>query len=208
MSEKKITEGMENIWGIGEDIVSKNQDIKRDILSDIPDADKIAENMQGLVINNVGNVVANFGFFTEEAEEGKTRVKISVDGFLSKLYNEDTMILLGYGHPLGFTGLIDPKKSQTLVIGPDVANGDDIFIVVDNDSTLEEQGLVVIIREVDVEIGLLNDDIKEDFEQSLIDASGEIPDMNELEQSHNDYMRKIYSLLETVIKVEEEEYYE
>jgi len=208
MAETNKTDGMANIWGISEDIVSKNAEIKKDVLSDIPDADKIAENMQGLVINSIGNVVANFGFFTEEAEEGKTRIKLSVDGFLSKLYNEDTMILIGYGHPLGFTGLIDPKKSQTIVIGPDVAQGDDIFIVVDNDKTLEEQGLLVIIRDVDVEIGLLNDDIKEDFEQSLIDASEEIPDMNELEQSHNSYMRKIYSLLETVIKVEEEEYYE
>jgi hypothetical protein len=208
MSKTDKLESMEDIWNIGEDIVSKNQDIKREIISDIPDSDKITKDIQGLVINNIGNVVASFGFFAEDAEAGKTRIKISVDGFLSKLYNEDTMILLGYGHPLGFTGLIDPKKAQTIVIGPDVAKGDDIFIVVDNDDTLEKQGLLVIIRDVDVEIGLLNADIKEDFEQSLIDASEEIPDMNELERSHNEYMKKIYSLLETVIKVEEEEYYE
>lgn len=208
MAKENKFEGMADIWGIGGDVVSKNSEIKQDIISDIPDVDKIAKNIQGLVINAIGNVVASFGFFTEEIEEGKIRVKISVDGFLSKLYNEDTMIIIGYGHPLGFTGLIDPSKSQTMVIGPDVAKGDDMFIVVDEDKVLEEQGLLLIIREADVNIDLLNNDIKEDYEQSLIDASEAIPDMNELEQSHNDYMKKIYSLMETVIAVDEEEYYE
>ena len=118
------------------------------------------------------------------------------------------MIIIGYGHPLGFTGLIDPNKSQTMVIGPDVAKGDDIFIVVDNDEALKSQNLLLMIREVDVDTNLLNSDIKEDFEQSLIDAQDELEDMNELEQSHNAYMKQIYGLMETVIKVEEEEYYE
>lgn len=208
MSDSTKSKVMDDIWGISGDVVNKNIEVKSDILSDIPDADKVAEHIQGYVINAVGNVVANFGFFTEEADDNKVKVKISVDGFLSRLYNEDTMIIIGYGHPLGFTGLIDPKKAQTMTIGPKVANGDDIFIIVDNDEALESQNLLIIIRDVDVDINLLNEDIKEDYQQSIIDASEEIGDMNELERSHNNYMQHIYTMMETVIPVEEEEYYE
>ncbi len=208
MSETTKSKVMDDIWGISKDVVGKNTEVKSDILSDMPDADKVAENIQGYVINAKGNVVANFGFFTEEIEDNKVRVKISVDGFLGKLYNEDTMVIIGYGHPLGFTGLLDTNKAQTMVIGPNIANGDDIFIVVDDDETLKTQKLLIIIRDVDVNIETLNEDIREDYEQSEIDADEEIEDMNELEFSHNKYMRHIYTLMENIAPVEEEEYYE
>ena len=208
MSKTTNDKVMEDIWGISGDAVIKNVEVKNDILDDMPDADKVADNIQGYVINAVGNVVANFGFFQEETNDDTIKVKISVDGFLGKLYNKDTMIIIGYGHKLGFTGLIDPEKAQTMTIGPDIADGDDIFITVENDDVLKEQNLLIIIRDVDVDINNLNDDIKEDYEQSVLDAADAVQPMNDLEQSHNDYMRHIYTVMNTVIAVEEEEYHE
>ncbi len=212
MEENTEPKSMENIWGIADDVAHKNAEIKKEILSDMPNEDKVANNINGYVINRVGNIVAQFGFFVETQTDENIDLKISTDGFLAKIYNENTNIIIGYGHPLGFTGMIDPKKSQVLHLGPDAANGDDIIVKIANDEDLEKQGVVFIIRETDVMTNLLPEDIKEDFEQSLIDAKAPITDLNELETSYNAYMRHIYMLLgeerETKIDLPEAEYYE
>jgi len=212
MEENTEPKSMENIWGIADDVAHKNAEIKKEILSDMPNEDKVANNINGYVINRVGNIVAQFGFFVETQTDENIDLKISTDGFLAKIYNENTNIIIGYGHPLRFTGMIDPKKSQVLHLGPDAANGDDIIVKIANDEDLEKQGVVFIIRETDVMTNLLPEDIKEDFEQSLIDAKAPITDLNELETSYNAYMRHIYMLLgeerETKTDLPEAEYYE
>jgi len=212
MEETEKHKPKDNIWGISNNIVKKNTDIKNEILSDLPNEDKVASNINGYVINAVGNIVAQFGFFVENQDSETIDMKISPDGFLAKIYNENTNIILGYGHPLGFKGIVDPKKSQILHLGPDAANGEDIIVSISNDKTLEEQGVVFLIRDIDVETELLSEDVKEDFEQSLEDAKDEVTDLNEIEASYNAYMRHIYVILgeekEDTTEVEEEEIYE
>jgi hypothetical protein len=202
-----------NIWNVSNDIVEKNENVKKAVHSDMPDTDLVATNVNGYVINDVGNIVAQFGFFLDNDEKPETiELKISVDGFLGRIYNEPTNIILGYGHPTGFTGLVDPKFTQILHLGPDATNGDDIIVSIPNDDTLQEKGVNFIIRDIDVQIDLLSDDVREDFQQSLEDAAEEIDDMNELESSYNSYMRHLYVVLgEQYVKgnePEEEEFYE
>ena len=202
-----------NIWNLSDNIVDKNNDVKKTVHSDMPDEDKIATNVNGYVINDVGNIVAQFGFFLNSDENPKViDLKISVDGFLGRIYNEPTNIILGYGHPTGFTALVDPKFTQILHLGPDAANGDDIIVSIPNDNVLEERGVNFIIRDVDVDLNLLTEDVREDFIQSLEDASEEINDMNEIESSYNAYMRHLYVVLSeqynNTNEPEEEEFYE
>lgn len=204
-----------NIWNISNEILDKNSDAKRTFHSDMPDSDKIATNINGYVINVVGNIVAQFGFFlnSDENNEDVLELKISADGFLGRIYNESTNLILGYGHPTGFTGLIDPKFTKILHLGKEAANGDDIIVSIPNDDFLKERGVNFIIRDVDVQLELLSDDVREDFLQSLKDASQEIVDMNEMETAYNSYMRHIYVLLGADYKTNvtqpiEEEYYE
>lgn len=200
-----------NIWNISEDIVNKNNAVKKTVHSDIPDEDNVASDVNGYVINEVGNIVAQFGFFIEnDSEQENIDLKISADGFLAKIYNEPTNIILGYGHPTGFTGLVDPKLTQILHLGPGAANGEDIIVSIPHDDMLKEKGLNFIIRDVDVVLDLLSDDVREDFEQSLEDAAEPVPDMNEIEESYNSYMRHMYVILgeETGDKPNEEEIYE
>lgn len=202
-----------NIWNMTKDVVEKNNEIRKAVHSDMPDEDKVATDINGYVINNVGNIVAQFGFFMAEDENPETiQLQISADGFLARIYNEPTNIILGYGHPTGFTGLIDPKFSQVLHLGPDAANGEFIIVSIPNDETLREKGVNFIIRDVDVVLDLLSEDVKEDFIQSLEDAKDQIEDMNDMETAYNNYMKHIYTLLgEHNTKDEElikEEFYE
>ena len=212
MEEEKAPNTMAGIWGISDDVVNKNKDIKSEILSDLPNEDKVASNINGYVINKVGNIVAQFGFFVENQDGETIDMKISPDGFLAKVYNENTNIILGYGHPLGFTAMVDPKKSQILHLGPDAANGDDIIVSISNDETLKTQGVVFLIRDTDIMTDLLPEDVREDFEQSLEDARDEVTDMNEMEESYNAYMKHLFVILgeerEDKTTVEEEEVYE
>lgn len=213
MEESGASQPMANIWDISDSVVDRNKDIKKEVLSDMPDEDKIAINVNGYVINELGNIVAQFGFFAEEAENDTIDLKISADGFLAKIYNEPTNIILGYGHPFGFTGLIDPKKSQILHLGPKAANGDSIIVSIPNDDLLKEQGVVFVIREEDVMLELLSDDVREDFQESCIDADEEPTDLNEIEQSYNNYVKHIHVILgedmsADQVPVGEEEVYE
>jgi len=185
-----------NIWNISDDVVEKNSDVKKTVFSGMPDEDKVATNVNGYVINDVGNIVAQFGFFLDEGDNPETiELKISVDGFLARIYNEPTNIILGYGHPTGFTGLVDPKFTQILHLGPEAAQGDDIIVSIPNDKTLKEKGVNFIIRDCDVDLNLLSDDVKEDFQQSLEDAADPVADMNTIEESYNSYMRHLYIVL-------------
>jgi len=201
---------IENIWGISDSVIEKNNAVTNDIMSDNPDENKVAENINGYVINEVGNIVAQFGFFVENDNDETVDIQISKDGFLSKIYNEDTNIILGYGHELGFTGMVDPKKSQILHLGPEAANGSDIVVSVTNDETLSKQGMILIIRDKDVVIDILPNDLRDDYIQSIEDAKDPIDELNEIETSYNQYMRHMYNILgeERAPEVMEEEFYE
>lgn len=194
MTDETKSQSFSDIWSISDSIIEKNKQVKKDVFY-IPDEDKIINNVKGFVINSVGNIVAQFGFFIET--EGKERIdfKISPDGFMSSVYNKPTNILLGYGHPLGFNGMVDPSQSNVLHLGPDQANGEQFVISVENDDKLKEQGMVCMIRDTDVMTELLPEEVREDFELSLEDASKPVEDLNELETSYNEYMRHLYNIL-------------
>lgn len=192
--EENKAQSFTDIWSIKDEILDKNAEAKRDVF-DIPDDQLVARNVNGYVINAVGNIVAQFGFFIET--EGKDRIdmRVSPDGFMAAIYNRPTNVLLGYGHPLGFTGLIDPSQSNVLHLGPEHAAGDEVIISIENDEKLEAQGIVCIIRDIDVMTEILPTDVREDFEQSLIDAADPIEDLNEIETAYNAYMKHIYVIL-------------
>lgn len=211
MTEEKVQD-YKDIWSIKDDVVSKNDDVKKEVF-DIPDEDLVAENVNGYVINEVGNIVAQFGFYVETEGNERIDLKVSPDGFMAAVYNKPTNIILGYGHPLRFSGLIDPKQSNILHLGPKQANGDQIVISIENDEKLHDQGIVCMIRDVDVMLDILPEEVRDDFEQSIIDASDPIDDLNEIETSYNAYMRHIYIVLgedfsNDNVEIEEEEVYE
>jgi len=198
-----------SIWGISDEVIKKQNEVKEEILSEETNEAKVADNIKGYVINDVGNIVAQFGFFVDNQDEETIDVFVSKDGFLSKIYNDDTNIILGYGHPLGFTGMVDPEKSQILHLGPKAANGGDIIISVSNDELLQSQGMVIVIRDADVDINLLSEDIRDSYIENVEDAKEPMGELNEIEQAYNNYMIHIYSILgESGPEVEEEEVYE
>ncbi len=200
------------MWDISKSVLAKNKDIKHSALN-IPDTDKVANNVSGYVINVNGNIVARFGFFIESENKQSIDIKISADGLLACIYNQPTNIILGYGHPLGFNGLIDPQFSNVLHLGPETTQGDQVIISIENDEKFSTQGIVVIMRDVDVMVDILPLDMREDFKQSLIDAKAAIVDLNDIEKSYNTYIKHLYVILgESTIKntqtIEEEEIYE
>ena len=81
--------------------------------------------------------------------------------------------------------------------------GDDVIISIQNDEKLENQGIVCIIRDIDVMTEILPSDVREDFEQSQLEASKALLDLNEIEKSYNDYMKHIYHILGETIKKDE-----
>lgn len=200
-----------DIWSIKDDIIAKNESVKKEVL-DIPDADLVAINVSGYIINSIGNIVAKFGFFIETSTVDRIDLRISPDGFMGNVYNTSMNVIFGYSHPLGFNGLIDPKQSTLLTLTPDMSNGEDIIISISNDDKLATQGLICIIRDIDVVDDLLSNDIKEDFIQSKEDAAIEELDLNDIETSYNAYLRHLYLILgEAVIidnTIEKEEIYE
>jgi hypothetical protein len=207
--EEKKAQSYSDIWSISNDVLDKNEQVKKETF-DIPDEDLVADNVHGFVINNVGNIVARFGFFVETENTDRIDLKISPDGFMASVYNKPTNIILGYGHPLRFSGLVDPKQSQILHLGPDKANGDNIIISVQNDDKLKEQGIICIMRDIDVMTDILPQEVKEDFEESLVEAAEPVADLNEIEASYNSYMKHIYVVLgenfgkqDTVVEKEE-----
>jgi hypothetical protein len=192
MEEK--AKSFSDIWSISDEVIQKNEQVKKEVF-DMPDEDLVAANVRGYVINSVGNIVAQFGFFVETAGKERVDLRVSPDGFMAAIYNRPTNVLLGYGHPLGFAGLIDPQFSNILHLGPDQANGDEVVISIQNDEKLEQQGIVVIIKDTDVLLDILPADVREDFEQSLEDAKDPIEDLNDIETTYNSYMRHIYVVL-------------
>ncbi len=192
--EESRAENYTNIWSFDNEVVEKNKEAKKKEF-DIPDEDIVATNVSGFIINSVGNIVAKFGFFVETANDERVDLKISADGFMASVYNRPTNIIVGYGHPLGFYGLVDPAQSQILHLGPEQANGENIIISIENDDKLKEQGLVCLMRDIDVDTTILADDVREDFEQSITDAREEITDLNDIEQAFNSYLRHIYVIL-------------
>lgn len=200
--EENKAQSFTDIWSLKDEIIDKNISAKREVL-DIPDEDLLAKNVNGFVINALGNIVAQFGFFIETDGKERIDIKISPDGFMASIYNKPTNILLGYGHPLGFIGLVDPTQSNILHLGPEHSMGDDVIISIQNDEKLENQGIVCIIRDIDVMTEILPSDVREDFEQSKIEASKALLDLNEIEKSYNDYMKHIYQILGETIKKDE-----
>jgi len=194
MTEEKKAQHWKNIWSIKDEVITKNKNHKKDKF-DIPDEDKIVNNVNGYIINSVGNIVAKFGFFVETEGNNKIGFKISADGFMGCVYNKPTNVLLGYGHPTGFAGLVDPKQTQILHLGPDQTNGDQLIISIKNDEHLKTNGIVCIIRDEDVILELLPEDVAADYKQSLIEAKNTVTDLNELEMAYNAYMRHLYKIL-------------
>lgn len=203
----------ESIWSFKDEVIDKNTEAKKKEYN-IPDEDVVATNVSGFIINSVGNIVAKFGFFVEVEDDERVDFKISPDGFMAAVYNRPTNIIVGYGHPLRFHGLVDPKESQILHLGPDAAAGQDIIISIANDEKMKEQGIVCIMRDCDVMTDILVEDVREDFIQSLEDAKQEVTDLNEIERAFNSYLRHIYVVLgEDFTKkdetpIEEEETYD
>lgn len=194
MTEKKKVESLSDMWSIKDEILEKNKEVKKKVF-DMPDEDLVSNNVKGFIINELGNIVAQFGFFVETEGKEKIELRVSQDGFLAAIYNRPTNIIVGYGHPLGFNGMIDPKQSNMLYLGPDQTQGDQVIINIANDEQLEKQGIVCIIRDVDVMTEILPSDVATDFEQSMIDAKTPVEDMNEVEQAYNNYIKHIYDLL-------------
>lgn len=212
MEEKTEALSYTDIWSITDEVIEKNKEVKKKKFN-IPDTTMTANDVTGFIINEVGNIVAQYGFFVEHEDDERININVSPDGFMAAIYNRPTNIILGYGHPLHFSGLVDPKQASLLRLGPDVANGDNIIISVENDDKLKEQGIVVIMRDTDVMLELLPVDVRENFEESLSHAAKPIEDMNVIEASYNAYMRHIFIILsesasEDNVKVEETEIHE
>jgi hypothetical protein len=199
MTEKNELEGYNNIWSIKDSIIDKNNTIKKNAIG-LSDEDKLSSNIDGYIINHHGNLVAKFGFFVETAGKDRIDLKVSPDGFLGTIYNKPINIIVGYGHPLGFTGMVDITKSDILHLGPEQTKGDQIIFSIANDESLEEQGVVVIMRDIDVTADLLPDEVKMDFAESLREASTPVTDMNELETSYNAYIKEMYNILGQAFK--------
>ena len=183
-----------DIWSIKDDVLEKNKQSKKEIYS-IPEEDMISDNVNGFIINEHGNIVARFSFFVETTDTNKINLKISQDGFMTSVYKKPTNIIVGYSHPLKFSGLVDPSQSRILHLGPEKANGTDFVISLDNDEKLKNQGIVCLMRDVDVLTEILPNDVRIDFEESLNDASTPVDDLNEIEQSYNSFMKHIYVVL-------------
>lgn len=183
-----------DIWSFSDEVVDKNAEAKKKEY-DIPEEDVVASNVNGFIINGIGNIVAKFGFFVELEDDERIDFRISPDGFMGAVYNKPTNIIVGYGHPLRFHGMIDPKQSQILHLGPEAANGQDIIVSIENDDKLKEQGLVCIMRDCDVIPDILAEDVRTDFIQSMEDATQEVTDLNEIERAFNSYLRHIYVVL-------------
>lgn len=194
MEENKKALEYTDIWSVKNEVIQKNNESKHNT-NNIPLETAISENITGLVINSVGNIVSRFNFFIDEKTEESVNIKISPNGFMASIYNKPTNILVGYGHPLYFSGIVDPKQATILRLGPDQTKGDDVIISIANDKKLIESGLVCIIRSDDVLVDVLDDDIKNDFDESMFEAQEQITDMNELETSYNNYMKFVYTLL-------------
>lgn len=183
-----------DIWSFDKEVLEKNDDVRKE-LHDIPDPEYVAENVHGYVINGLGNIVAKFGFFVELADKQTLDIRISKDGFLAGIYNKPTNIILGYGHPLGFPAIVDPQQSQILHLGPEQANGEEIIISIENDEKLKEQGITCIIRDTDVMLEVLSPEVRKDFEESLVEASQPVEELNEIEKSYNSFIVHMHSIL-------------
>jgi len=189
----------ENIWSMS-GVAPKNKENIKKRHSDIPDEEKIHDRIHGYIINPNGNIVSQFGFFVLDSiqeidENNNIKLQVSMDGFLANTYNQPINILIGYGHPFGLSAMVEPKESTIVHMTPTLSMDGGIVISIPNDDKLKSRGINVIIRTEDVDIELLNDDIREDYKQSLEDAKNSIPDMNALEQSHNNYLKHIYVVL-------------
>lgn len=194
MADDTTPNNFSDIWSISDQVIEKNKKVKTDVF-DIPDEEKVAANVKGYVINDVGNIVAQFGFFVESTDDDKLLLMISPDGFLGVIYNHPTNVIVGYGHKLGFNGMIEPKDSNILHLGPDQAAGENVILDINNDEKLKEQGLVFMIRADDVMLELLSDEVRADFIESLDLAVEPVEHLNEIETSFNAYMRELHHIL-------------
>jgi len=212
MEEKTNAQSYTDIWSISDEVLEKNEEVHVKT-NDIPEVSLTTNNVNGFIINDIGNIVARFGFFVETEDEETLDMRVSHDGFMGAIYNRPTNIILGYGHPLHFSGLVDPKQANLLHLSPAVANGDDIIISVENDDKLKDQGIVVIMRDIDVMIEVLSEEVRDSFSQSVEDAKEPVEAMNDIENSYNAYMRHLYVILgedltNNTVTVETEEVYE
>lgn len=191
---EKDTQTFNDIWSLKDDVIKTNNIAKKETF-DIPENEMIATNIKGFIINSIGNIVAQFGFFVETETNGILNLKISQDGFMAGIYKKSMNILVGYGHPAGIHGLVDAKDATIITLSPEHANGSDMIISVENDSKLQDFGLVCVIRADDVDLDVLSDEVKEDFIESLELALEEVVDLNEIEASYNAYLKHIFMIL-------------
>lgn len=185
-------EKKENMWSIKDEILSLNTDLNKKKY-DIVDGDEIASNIDGFVINADGFIVAKFGFFVQQLNEDTLDLKISRDGFLGGLYNKPTSLVIGYGSKLGFNCLVDIEKTVILDFKPEYVD-EDIILNIENDDKLKNEGMLCIIRDIDVDLEMLQDDVKNDFLQSQKESI-DTTKLNELELSFKSYISHVYKLL-------------
>ncbi len=181
-----------NPWKLADAVINKNNEVRSKAMSEEVEE---AKNVMGFVINSIGNIVSQFGFFVEEKTEDTMKIKISADGFLAKVYNEPVNLIYGYGDKLDIPGIINPKKSQILKLGPDVTQGEDLLIEITIDDHLKTEGVIFLIRDKDVMVETLIDDIRDEYKKNIKQAKYELANMNELEKSYNNYMKHLYVVL-------------
>lgn len=183
-----------NVWSFTKEVSDKNKEVKNAQYGVI-DGDKISTDIEGFIINSIGNVVAKFGFFIDAESEHKIDLIVSVDGFLGSIYSKPMNVLLGYSSETGIPGMVNPEKTQILHLGPKSTNGNQLIISIDKNDYLKEYGMICIIRECDVSIDSLSEEIKDDFKISCEEAKIPDSDMSEIEDAYCKYLSHLYLLL-------------
>ena len=206
-----MNENNENVWDVADKALTENNEDEN-----TENNPPVISNVIGLVINENGYIVSKFGFFidTDTIDDDKIAFKISPDGFLGKLYNEPIKILLGYGSESGVPGVVDYKKASIIELGPDNTGGDSLIISIANDDDFKTKGVYIIVRDKDVDVNLLNPEIKEQYLENLDESKNEdnYEDLSDIEKSYIDYIKHVYVNLTEELKnddnIEQEEIYE
>lgn len=186
----------DGIWDISSNVVKENKDITEN--------ENKEYQILGYVINDNG-IVSKFGFEVDpNTEEEKVKMKVSPSGFMGKAYRKPMNLIFGLPHPTGFNALIDPAKSSIIRIEPEMIDDEGLFLeffIKD----IKENGFVILISADDVDPEYLHEDIKDEFIDSLDELSQrDLSDLNAIEQSHLDYIRKMNEILKSDLTKENE----
>lgn len=163
----------------------------------------IADNVTGFVITEEGRIVAKFGFFANEEITGdEVAIKISKNGFLSKIYKEQVNLIIGYGAELKLPALVDLEKTQVLNLGPDQLEAEEFQINIPIDEDLTERGVILIIRDADVIVENLPSEILNDYMSVLDEAKSDTDELSPMEASYANYLKHLSKILSGEIKPE------